>query len=79
MSAPPFYRIAPERSHPVNLLFEDDKGFTLADLFQSIHKGYTRIYADAETYGIWGHGIADLVIEGINEIEPGVFELRIGS
>lgn len=30
-------------------------------------------------YGIWGHCMEDLFLEGFREIDPGVFELTIGS
>jgi hypothetical protein len=30
-------------------------------------------------HGIWGHDMEDLVLEGAMEIEPGKFELMIGS
>jgi hypothetical protein len=30
-------------------------------------------------YGIWGHDIDDLFLEGYAEVKPGVFELAMGS
>ena len=30
-------------------------------------------------YGIWGHGMDDLYLEGYREVEPGRFRLGIGS
>ncbi len=30
-------------------------------------------------YGIWGHDIDDLYLEGATEVKPGEFELAIGS
>ena len=30
-------------------------------------------------YGIWGHSVEDLFLEGFEEVEPGIFNLSIGS
>jgi len=44
-----------------------------------IAKEYRRIYEHHEDYGIWGHGISDLVFELIDVQESGHVDLAIGS
>lgn len=82
-------------NNPIELTFKSKNGFTLGDLFCCIYTGYKKIYreeGDAPMipgmynrqtsngkYGIWGHVIDDLYLEGATEVKPGKFELSIGS
>jgi hypothetical protein len=40
---------------------------------------YKDIYANHETYGVWGHAIGDLFFEGLQVNEDGTAELEMGS
>lgn len=55
---------------------------TLHDLVDEIRRAYHYVYKDVNKnnpFGVWGHDIGDLWIEGI-EIYPGnVIHLKIGS
>ncbi len=55
---------------------------TLHDLVDEIRRAYHYVYKDVNKdnpFGVWGHEIGDLYIEGI-EIYPGnVIDLKIGS
>jgi len=69
-------------SKEVNLTYKNKQGFTRALLFKCIQRGYLSIY-DAygghKKYGIWGHGIKDLVLEGVHINSRGRIFLQIGS
>jgi hypothetical protein len=62
-----------------------DEGFTLGELLKSISLTYKEIYKDKEEYGVWGHGISDLVFEEIYQRDGEaisdfpVYHLSIGS
>ncbi|QEE17132.1 hypothetical protein DSAG12_02964 [Promethearchaeum syntrophicum] len=43
-------------------------GFSRLDLAQCIYEGYYSVYADAEKYGVWGHGMGDLSLIGVEYI-----------
>ena len=66
-------------SDSVTFDFAHDGGFSLRQFTEVVREGYQRIYADATKYGVWGHTIGDLYIEGISEDAPGVFTLSMGS
>jgi hypothetical protein len=40
-------------------------GFTMIQLVKHICRAYKKIYNNDEKYGIWGHDIGDLVVEGV--------------
>jgi hypothetical protein len=57
-------------------------GFTRRQFAAAVHEGYRRIYATAGEpshsggmYGVWGHSIVELFLEGWEEDQPG----RYGS
>lgn len=63
-------------SNPYHKTIKTKKGMGTAALIKEIGKAYNHVYKidDTEckkndfepTFGVWGHGIEDLVIEGIN-------------
>lgn len=59
--------------------FKNSRGFTLRYFAKAVRKGYRAIYKEPDKYGIWGHCMGDLYIEGITEELPGMFNLSIGS
>ena len=45
-----------------------------------VQETYHKIYKNEDKYGIWGHNIEDLVLEGASPMKDGkTFELHIGS
>jgi len=82
-------------SNPTTFSFNKDGSFTRKDLFRAIYTGYEDIYASEENpgmiegtynratsegpYGIWGHVIEDLFIEGVVQISKDSFTLQMGS
>lgn len=55
-------------------------GMGLPRLLQEIGKAYREVYENDEKYGIWGHGIGDLWLEGINiDLEKKTVRLSVGS
>lgn len=55
------------------------KGITRRVFAAFVQRTYRKIYANEERYGIWGHDIGDLVLEGAEERKPGKFKLHVGS
>ncbi|SRR5258706_6526389 len=56
------------------------QGMGLIRLLNEIGKAYTKVYVQDEHYGIWGHDIGDLVIEGINiNYKNKTISLSVGS
>jgi hypothetical protein len=54
-------------------------GWTVAKVVRKIQALYQkRIYRNTDKYGVWGHGIGDLVIERVY-YNNGVFTFSIGS
>lgn len=82
-------------SRPVVLSFSNPDGFTRKQLFEAIYAGYKHIYdleddpgyiegtfnrASSEgPYGIWGHYMDDLFIEGVLKKTDSYFALVMGS
>jgi hypothetical protein len=58
---------------------EKEGGFTVRDFAESLLDGYKLIYRDPKRFGVWGHGLGDLFLESIEEIEPGKFKAVMGS
>lgn len=54
------------------------EGFTKKDLLYLIREGYLEIYDDVDKYGVYGHDIGDLVLEGIKQNDDTLI-LSIGS
>jgi hypothetical protein len=58
-------------------------GFTLKAFARVVLRGYKKIYKEPNKYGVWGHGLADLYLEGIKRIKRqgslSVFHVEIGS
>jgi hypothetical protein len=71
-----------EFDYPMNtrarFSFVNHGGFTRREVFECIKDGYNAIYAEPSRYGIWGHGIIDLCVEGC-EYDSGVLKLTMGS
>jgi len=55
------------------------KGITRRVFAAFVQRIYRKIYANEERYGIWGHDIGDLALEGAQESKPGKFKLLVGS
>ena len=71
-------------NYPLNgsyrFMHTNKRGWTRKRLAQAIEKDYVYMYHKSERYGIWGHDIRDLVIEGIEyETRTHVVRLTIGS
>jgi hypothetical protein len=64
---------------PETFSFKSKNGFTLREFVQAVRKGYKRIYKDPKKYGIWGHCMADLYLEGLSQKTPGTYALSVGS
>ena len=54
-------------------------GFTLSQFMGAVQAGYRKVYKNAKKYGVWGHSLSDLYLEGVTEVAPTVFELSVGS
>jgi hypothetical protein len=55
-------------------------GFTRKDILACVYKGYCKVYKDVRVYGVWGHSISDLYLEGLIKTgKPGLYELSMGS
>lgn len=81
-------------SNEVDFTFKSKNGFTRKKFYECIVKGYKRIYAAEDDpghipgmynrassegpYGIWGHDIGDLVVEGVYK-KGKKYYLHIGS
>lgn len=52
-------------NEPVNVPLNRKGGWRVGHLVVAIQDLYRRIYKEPKRYGIWGHGISDLVIERI--------------
>lgn len=52
---------------------------SIHELINNIKKAYKEIYSNPDRFGIWGHYISDLVIEGIEIFKDGDISLSIGS
>lgn len=82
-------------THSAEFSFIREGGFTRKALYEAIYDGYKRIYSaepDPGTipgmanrarstgpFGIYGHYLEDLIIAGVYEVSPGVYELNINS
>ena len=82
-------------THSAELSFTREGGFTRKALYQAIYDGYKRIYSaeldpgkipgmanrarSNGPFGIYGHYLADLIIAGVYEVSPGVYQLDINS
>ena len=79
---------------PAVLSFKKRGGFTVKDIFRAIYRGYKKIYREEDRayklmeddlemsgtpYGLWGHYLDQLVIEGVTQKKPGYFVMDIGS
>lgn len=65
-------------SEETDITFWSKNGFTRKKFYDCIVKGYKRIYAKEETYGIWGHDIGDLIVEKVYK-QGKKYYLYIGS
>ena len=64
--------------NPVHRVFTKAGGFTIADFYYAVADAYSEIYADPNSE-IWGHGIADLFLEGYGVNDDGSYWLAVGS
>ena len=69
-----------EFDYPLNntYRFQIPSPVTVESLAAFVQDTYHDIYSEEDKFGIWGHDIGDLVLEGV-EIHPGRIELYIGS
>lgn len=69
--------------YPLSVVVKENIKFnSLHTLIQEIKKAYRKIYKDYNSsikYGIWGHSIYDLVIEGIKLYKDNSVNVSIGS
>lgn len=69
--------------YPLNVVVKEKIEFdSLYSLISEIRRTYRQIYEEEATkrkYGIWGHGIYDLVIEAIKIYEDNLIDVSIGS
>jgi hypothetical protein len=65
-------------SKAFDFTFENPNGFTVAAIVDHIKATYVKIYADPDKYGIWGHEIESLCIEGLVDMGDYI-EVHIGS
>jgi hypothetical protein len=66
--------------YPLSVVVENDIKFnSLHSLISEIRKTYKEIYKNPIKYGIWGHSIYDLVIEGIGIYDGNLVKVSIGS
>jgi len=66
------------------MTFSRKGGWTLGQVIQKVIDGYAMIYKNDTRYGIWGHAIGDLVLEGLSVSYPKmgrgpVVQLSVGS
>lgn len=56
------------------------KGIGMLRLFKEIGKAYNKVYDDVYQYGVFGHDIGDLFLEGINiDYEKHKITIEVGS
>ena len=60
------------------ITYNRSTGFTLNDIIICIQDGYESIYKKPTKYGIWGHGLSDLYLEGITMKGKDIY-LSVGS
>lgn len=66
--------------YPLSVVVKENITFSsLHELITCVRKAYREIYKDPNKYGIWGHGIRDLVIESLRLMEDNIVEVSIGS
>ena len=69
--------------YPFQVVIKETISFnTLHELLLKIKKVYKEVYTRAEEFGVWGHTIHDLVIEGLKiyrDNDNYLIELSIGS
>ena len=69
--------------YPLSVVIKENIKFnSLHSLIKEIRKTYSKIYKDYNSsikYGIWGHGIYDLFIEGITIYKDNSIGVSIGS
>jgi hypothetical protein len=55
-------------------------GFTKGRIVELIHEAYTNFYRHPAQYGIWGHSIKDLSLDGIYRVnQSNIYHLEISS
>jgi hypothetical protein len=55
-----------------------ERSLWLGGVLWHVAKGYEEVYKDPEKYGVWGHGLSDLYLEGLI-IDGDTAELLVGS
>jgi hypothetical protein len=53
------------KPYPTFAIRTGKKGMTLDGILREVGKAYKKVYANTDKYGIWGHDIGDLHVEGI--------------
>ncbi len=61
-----------------DFVYSSKNGFTLSKVISLIRKSYKKIYDNPGKYGVWGHDIGDLIIEGV-ELKKGIISVWTGS
>jgi hypothetical protein len=66
---------------PASFIFNTGKsGMGERKLITTIASKYVEIYKNEEKYGIWGHSLGDLYIEGVDiDFEAKAIKLHMGS
>ena len=54
-------------------------GFTRLELSKQIMKQYQQIYKDEKMYGVWGHGIEDLILCSLDIDDEGRYVVGVDS
>ena len=68
-----------EKPYVVNLGGGEGGRFLwLGTVLWHVAKGYEEVYKDPEKYGVWGHGLSDLYLEGLI-IDGDKAEILVGS
>lgn len=52
---------------------------TLREFCDTLSNMYAHVYNFADVYGVWGHSIGELFLEGYEETSPGLFHPIVGS
>src|ERR1700722_833080 len=70
----------PVSTNAVYKIHTGKSGIGLCKLLKKIGEAYRKVYAAEKKYGVWGHYITDLVIEGITvDFKKKKIRLDVGS
>lgn len=60
----------------VIFMYRRQKGWTWQQIMNAIWRAYRRVYRNQKRYGVWGHGLRDLVLERVNARQVGNGSLK---